>query len=353
MVAIGSVVRVGREWDLEALGVAPVDFDPRTRSDGRDAADAHGTDAGAGGTFRCQGQLFGPQAEDRWGGRRCGLGREVDEVPGSIRGGATPDWRVAGEVGEPGRAGLAVEFEGTTGLQHAATFDDGEVVGSRDEIGRVMGDVEEREVEFPLEVAEESAQVASQGGIEVGEGFVEEDEARLKDQGAADGGACGFAAGECGGEVMEARAEVEAVRHDLGAGATLVAVDALEAEGKFELFDQRKVGKEPGRLGDPAAGAFLGRKSGDVGVVEEDPSDIREIEAGDESEGGGLATAGGAHEEVMGAGGDVDGEVLHRMNGTEVFADFLESDARHDGERFKISDSSFTLEGAASPRCLS
>jgi hypothetical protein len=235
-------------------------------------------------------------------------------------------------------------------LQHAATFDDGEVVGSRDEIGRVMGDVEEGEVEFPLEIAKESAQVASQGGIEMGEGFVEEDEARLKDQGATDGGACRFAAGECGGEVMETRAEIEAVRHDLGAGATLVAVDALEAEGKFELFDQGQVGKEPGRLGDPAAGAFLGRKSGDVGVVEENPSGIREFEAGDEAEGGGLATAGGAHEEVVGTGGDVDGEVLHRMNGPEVFADSLESDARHDGERFKVSDSSLKLEGAASPR---
>lgn len=301
MVAFGSVVRVGREWDLEALGLAPVDFDPRTRSDGRDAADADGTDAGARGTFRCQCQLFGPQAEDGWGWRRCGLGREVNEVPGPIRGGATPDRGVAGEVGEPGRAGLAVEVEGATGLQHAATFDDGEVVGSRDEIGRVMGDVEEGEVEFPLEIAKESAQVASQGGIEMGEGFVEEDEARLKDQGATDGGACGFAAGECGWEVMETRAEIEAVRHDLGAGATLVAVDALEAEGKFELFDQGQVGKEPGRLGDPAAGAFLGRKSGDVGVVEEDPSGIREFEAGDEAEGGGLATAGGSDEEVVGA----------------------------------------------------
>jgi hypothetical protein len=248
---------------------------------------------------------------------------------------------------------LAVQFKGTTGLQEAAAFDDGEVVRARDEIGRVMGDVEEGEVEVALEIPQESAQVAPEGGIEMGEGFVKEDESGLEDEGATDGGACGFAAGECGGEVMEARAEVEAVRHDLGAGATFVAVHALEAEGKFELFDQGQVGKEPRRLRDPAAGAFLGREPGDVGVVEEDPSGIREIEAGDEAEGRGLAAAGGPNEEVMGAGGDVDGEVLHRMNGTEVFADSLESDARHDGDRFKISDSSLKPEGAASPRCLS
>jgi hypothetical protein len=129
-----------------------------------------------------------------------------------------------------------------------------------------------------------------------------------------------------------------------------VAVDALEAEGKFELFDQRQVRKESRRLRDPPTGAFLGRETGDVGVVEEDPTGIGELEAGDEAERGGLATAGGAHEEVVGTGGDVDGEVLHRMDGAETFADSLKSDARHEGERFKISDSSLKLEGAASPR---
>jgi hypothetical protein len=247
---------------------------------------------------------------------------------------------------------LAVEVEGATGLQEAATFDDGEVVGSRHEIGGVMGDVEEGEVEVALEIAEESAQVASQGGIEMGEGFVEEDEAGLEDERATDGGACGFAARERGGEVVETGAEVESVRHDLGTGAALMAVDALEAEGKFELFDQGQVGKEPGRLGDPATGTFLGRKSGDVGVVEEDPPGIGEFEAGDEAEGGGLAAAGGTDEEVMGARGDVDGEVLHRMDGPEVFADSLESDARHGGDRFKISDSSLKPEGATSPHFL-
>jgi hypothetical protein len=301
VIAFGSVFCVGREWDLEAFGVAPMDFDPRAGADGRDAADANRTDAGAGGTFGRQGQLLGSEAEDGSSGRRRRLGREVNEVPGPFAGGATPDRRVAGEVGEPGRAWLAVQFKGTTGLQEAAAFDDGEVVRARDEIGRVMGDVEEGEVEVALEIPQESAQVAPEGGIEMGEGFVKEDESGLEDEGATDGGACGFAAGECGGEVMEARAEVEAVRHDLGAGATFVAVHALEAEGKFELFDQGQVGKEPGRLGDPATGTFLGRKSGDVGVVEEDPSGIGEFEARDEAEGGGLAAAGGADEEVVGA----------------------------------------------------
>ena len=82
---------------------------------------------------------------------------------------------------------------------------------------------------------------------------------------------------------MESRAEVESVRHHLGMGATFMAIDALKAEGKFELFDQRQVWKQSGRLRDPPARAFLGRETGDVGVVEEDPSGIGELEAGDEA----------------------------------------------------------------------
>ena len=83
--------------------------------------------------------------------------------------------------------------------QEAAAFDGGEVVRSRDEIGRMVGDVEEGEVEVSLEIPKESTQVASQGGVEVGEGFVEEDESGLEDEGATECGACRLTAGEGGG----------------------------------------------------------------------------------------------------------------------------------------------------------
>ena len=149
---------------------------------------------------------------------------------------------------------------------------------------------------------------------------------------------------------MESRAEVEPVRHHLGTCTTFMAVDALKAEGKFELFHQGQVRKESGRLCDPPTGALLGRETGDVGVIKKDPTGIGEFEAGDEAEGGGLAAAGGTDKEVMRARGDVDGEVLHRLDGAEVFADSLESDARHDGERFKVSDSSLKCVERQMPR---
>jgi hypothetical protein len=139
---------------------------------------------------------------------------------------------------------------------------------------------------------------------------------------------------------MESWAEIKPVRHDLGSGAARVAVKALEAEWEFELFDEGQVGKEAGGLGDPAAGAFLGRESGDVGVIEEDASGVRDFESGDEAEGGGLPAAGRPHQEVMRAGSDVDGKVLDCWDLAETFADSLKADAGHEVGRFKFSDSS-------------
>ena len=63
-VPFGNLVRVGRDRDFEMLGIAPVDFDPRPGSDGRDAVDAYGTDAGARGTFGGQGKLLWTETEE-------------------------------------------------------------------------------------------------------------------------------------------------------------------------------------------------------------------------------------------------------------------------------------------------
>jgi hypothetical protein len=77
--------------------------------------------------------------------------------------------------------------------------------------------------------------------------------------------------------------------------------------------------------------AFRGQGC-DVRSVDEDPAGIWSFEAGDEAEGGGLATAGGAGEQVMAAGLDFDGQVPDGLDGSEPFAQSLEVDARHGGK---------------------
>lgn len=77
--------------------------------------------------------------------------------------------------------------------------------------------------------------------------------------------------------------------------------------------------------------AFRGQGC-DVRSVDEDPAGIWGFEAGDEAEGGGLATAGGAGEQVMAAGLDFDGQVPDGLDGSEPFAQSLEVDARHGGK---------------------
>jgi len=196
----------------------------------------------------------------------------------------------------------------------------------------VMGDVEDGEVVILLEFAKEEAELAAEGGVEVGEWFVEEEQGGLRDEGATEGGAGSFARGKGTGCVPESVREAESVRHHLGPGGTIGGGDPAEAERKFQLGLQVEVGQEAGRLGDPAALAPLWGQGADVGSVGKDPAGVRGFESGDEPEGGGLAAAGGTGKQVMAPGLDFHGQVSDGVNGSEPFAQSLELDARHGGK---------------------
>lgn len=110
----------------------------------------------------------------------------------------------------------------------------------------MMGDVEEGEVVVLLEFAKEEAKLTAEGGIEVGEWFVQEEQRGLCDEGSAEGGAGRFAGGEGSGQVLEAMREAESVGHDLNPSDSIGWGDAVEAEWKFELGLQVDVGQKTG-----------------------------------------------------------------------------------------------------------
>jgi hypothetical protein len=53
------------------------------------------------------------------------------------------------------------------------------------------------------------AELAAERGVEIGEGFIEEEDVGLADEGFGKGGALLFAAGELAGESIEERGEFE------------------------------------------------------------------------------------------------------------------------------------------------
>ena len=82
-----------------------------------------------------------------------------------------------------------------------------------------MGDEDEGGAFDAVEVEEEVEDVRAVGGVEVAGGLVGEDDGRAQDEGAGEGDALLFAAGELDRVVVHAVGEADAGEELLGAGA--------------------------------------------------------------------------------------------------------------------------------------
>ncbi len=89
---------------------------------------------------------------------------------------------------------MTVEFVGATRLEAATVLERCQLIGIGQHFGRVMRDMDRREMMFLLEFPEQSAQLTSQWRIQVGKGLVQEQQTRAVDQCAPEGCAAGFSA---------------------------------------------------------------------------------------------------------------------------------------------------------------
>ena len=138
----------------------------------------------------------------------------------------------------------------------------------------------------PLELR---AHVVAELGVEVGEGLVEEQQARAADEGAADRDPLLLAAARGLGLALEDVPDAEHLRHLAHAGLDLGPRDAGLAEGVGEVLEDGEVGIEGEGLEhhrDPAIGR---RDARDLLAVEFHPPAVRRLEPGDDPERRGLA----------------------------------------------------------------
>ena len=153
-------------------------------------------------------------------------------------------------------------------------------------------------------------------GIDAGERVVEDEDARVADDGAGDGGALLLTARE--GDAAFADHGVEALGEleDLGG-------DVGDGGGFLDLFGSclgntegdvlaNGLGEEEGLLGDEAY-VFAQGVEGETAnrfSVDEDRAGSGIVEAGDEANEGGFAGAGRANDSKAGAGGDAEVDVF-------------------------------------------
>jgi hypothetical protein len=205
-----------------------------------------------------------------------------------------------------------------------------------------VGHDDEGEVLFAVQVDEELGEVGGGGAVESAGGFVREEEFGLVDQGADDGDALAFAAGELGGAVFEPRAEADAVEEFAGAVRGAGAEDAIFGGecGDEDVFEDGALGQKMVTLEDEAdlavAKVSEGEvvESGEVLAIKADGAGGGAVEGADDVEEGAFAGTGWADdgEGIAGREGEVDavqdGECGTIRAGV-VFCDVLEGEEAH------------------------
>src|SRR5690606_24756675 len=228
-----------------------------------------------------------------------------------------------------------------------AAFDDSALVHDEDLVGGLDGGEAVRDHEGGAAAAEVLESVPDEGlalGVEAGGGLVEDEDARIGDDGARDGDALALAAGELDAAladdgvvaVVEALDELVAVR-DAGGGADLFEGGAGACER--DVLADGAVEEEVVLEDDAELGAVvLEPDGGEVLAVDEDAARERAVEGHDEVDERALPRPTGPDERGGGAGGRVEGDILEDGHAGRVLeADVLEDDvAHHLAERLAV-----------------
>ena len=203
-------------------------------------------------------------------------------------------------------------------------------VGEGGDVG-VVGDEEDGLAAFFV-LSEEGVHDGAAGlGVEIAGGFVGEEEGGLVDEGAGDGDALAFAAGELGGAVFEAGFEAEVFEEGDGFGFAGAGADegfvpgGGDHGGEEGVFEDVEFGEEVVELEDEAegvvaeVGAAPGAGVGEGASAVEDAAGVGAVEGAGDVEEGGLAGAGGAD----------DGDELAGVEGEGDAAEDLEASGSH------------------------
>lgn len=188
-----------------------------------------------------------------------------------------------------------------------------------------MGDEEDGHGLFDPEGAEVVVEAVSSELVEGAEGFVEEEEARICDEGAGEGGAHSHAAGELGGIAEDGVFEADVGEGFAGDLAAFGGGEAGELEGEGDVIEDAAPREEVSILEDEGDGGARGVLRVGGGL---DGSEGGAVEAGDKAEESGFAAAGGAEEGDEGSFGDVEVDAADGGDAAwEDFVDALDADA--------------------------
>ena len=193
--------------------------------------------------------------------------------------------------------GSLVEVLRRAELLDAPGAHDGDPVGHRHRLFLVVGDVDEGDADLGLDPLQLELHLLAQLEVERAERLVEEQHARMVDQGPRQRDALLLAAGELRWLALLIARQLDQLEQRGDLLPHLAVGYAAAAEAERDVLEDGEVRKEGVVLEDGVHVALEGRQAGHIGVAEVDRPAARLLEAADHAQGGRLAAAGGPRRE--------------------------------------------------------
>ena len=261
---------------------------------------------------------------------------------------------IADELGDVDVPGVRVDLARGSHLQDIARHDQGDAVGHGHRLGLIVGHVDERDAQSPMQLGDFRPHLGAQIGVQIRQRFIHQEHLGMSDQRAPDGDALALSARELdrlsGQQMTDFQALGDLLRVELnlladgpGPGQetseqrqALKDVQAPHLQGHTKVSEDRHVGIEGVGLKDHGDIALLGRKSRDGLLANQHLALVLALEAGDDPQQCGLAATGRTDEREELAVGDIERDSLDDLDGTERLGDLPEFDARHGAPKRQI-----------------
>ena len=286
---------------------------------------------------RQQGDALGPDRQLHRPAFSCGVVVPQGDGSGGLGEQAIAMQKAGNEVALADEAGdervgrALVKIGLAADLLHPAVTHDHQPVGHRHGLVLIMGHHDRGDAAGTLQNPDLAGDLETQGGIEIGQRFVEQQQPRPHRQRPRQGDTLLLAAGQfarqAGGEIFELH-QGEHLRHPLGDSVPLPAAH-LQPEG--DVAEDIEMGEQGVALEHDAHLAAMRRQSEDAGAIHPDVTAARRHEAGDHAQGRGLAAAGGAEQHDHLAGRHLEGDIGDRQMLGKAFRKMIEDEGARPG----------------------
>ena len=249
-------------------------------------------------------------------------------MPGNGQGAAVaPDLRdiagqeidLADEVRHKLAVGVLVDLLRGAHLGHHAPVHDDDFVGNGHGFSLVVGHIHCRDAQCLLDAADFRAHGHPQLGVQVGQGLVKQQHARLHHHGAGQGHALLLPAGELVGHAGFHAGQLHQLQDGRHAPVDFRLGHLAQPQAIGHVVKHVVVGEQRIALKHHGGIALVGGEGVDGLLPQVDFTLVRAFKAGNHPQGGGFAAARGPQQRHKAARLDVQGYILHRVKGLAGF----------------------------------